>query len=163
MNGRAAAGIACIALALVFGGIGAYARNNPTGFVGACSFLQVCENESLPVLVDLVCDASDGSTCSMEALIELGTIVFPALIGHPGSRVRLWTVGENAASSELLHAIEFQASEPGPSWRADDVATTKLDRALLDLSAFDAYLSAPPPQQTPLLESLVSRTVRSVS
>jgi hypothetical protein len=67
----------------------------------SCRALGLCdEPPKPPIAVDVLCDASVGSSCNRESLEEtLGRLLAHAA-ERPGSSVRLWTLGKNVAETE---------------------------------------------------------------
>ena len=55
-----------------------------------------------PVTIDVLCDASSGSTCSNETLAEVVGVALRATAVRPESVVRLWMQGRNIETTRLV-------------------------------------------------------------
>src|SRR5213075_3193762 len=58
--------------------------------------------QAVPVTIDVLCDPSSGSTCSIEALRQAVEATLRTAAPRPGSVVRLWMQGRNIETTRII-------------------------------------------------------------
>lgn len=106
-----------------------------------------------PETIDILCDASEGSTCNEDTLRETLDSVFQHSVSRPGSKVRLWNLGANLSQTIVVaetvspNPVKKQKHKSKPStWPKENIDCF--------ITAIQAEWILPPPKQTPLAESL---------
>lgn len=94
---RAPACVTAMLLCLGIAGCGKRSLASSCAAIGACDPPKP-QSES----VDILCDASRGSTCSRETLARTLDAILHRLAGRGGSRVRLWRLGATVGSTEVM-------------------------------------------------------------
>ena len=122
----------------------------------SCRALGFCDQApSPPVFIDLLCDASAGSSCTRQTLERALDAVLVHVADKPGSRIRLWTlaktVGETAAVAERTVPPATRGSA-----RAEQAQQKRFRDAARDLllEAADPSFSEAPARRSPLAEAL---------
>ena len=128
----------------------------PPGMVAACQDLQLCERPSPPpVLTDIGCDVTQGAPCSKETLSETVNRVAAYSAERPGSRMRLWMLsGTVGATRMVAEQLMPPLSAKGPKSRTESINRLVAATRELFLTAGQPAFAAPPPRQSPLVESL---------
>ena len=110
-----------------------------------------------PVMVDLVCDASQGSTCSPETLSHSLNVALTSVVYRPGSHVRLWAVGSEVGRTMLIE----EEAVPAPKRSTTSARRIQADKFIT--AAHPLFMKAAEPvfadphrdrSRSPLLESL---------
>jgi len=121
-----------------------------------CEQVGVCDEPAKPAeLVDLVCDASQWSSCNATTLPKTLDIALQRLADRPGSRIRLWFLGETAANTSI---VGEQTIAPIP--RGNERARKAKLAAILStakemlLAGARERLEAPPVRRSPLAEAI---------
>ena len=85
---------------------------------GACKLFGVCDELPPPAeMVDILCDASIGSSCTRESLGRAMDDVLHRAAQSPGSRTRLWSLAKTVADTNAV-AEKETPSESRKSSRA---------------------------------------------
>lgn len=109
-----------------------------------------------PELIDILCDASAGSTCTTETLAATLRPVVQRAAARPGSVVRMWLLGVDLVST----TTKAEVVSPRPSGRTPRARQAELGRwqehaSETLLAAVSALLKvAHPPSSSPLAEGL---------
>lgn len=122
-----------------------------------CQGIGICDvPPTPPVQVDILCDRSKGSTCTLENLSEVIEATLKVIAERPGSHVRLWRLGKVVEDTEVVGDI---AIPPAPSRGSERARHALMDRFLSSarehlLAAISPSFRAKPVRRTPLAESL---------
>ena len=108
-----------------------------------------------PLIIDGLCDSSEGSSCSAATLRELIDNVMPRIAERPGSIIRIWSLGSNLISTTLV-ATSANTRRPLRSARSERAAQARF------VSEETAYLvkksaqifAADPARRSPIVEGL---------
>jgi hypothetical protein len=108
-----------------------------------------------PVDVVLVCDSGVGSNCTSETLRATLDVVLPYAARRPGSRVALWSVGNDPAASREIARVTSAAPR-----RAGIAAQRATQKRFVEESVAAVLIAAAPlfrdraRTQTPLFETI---------
>ncbi len=119
----------------------------------ACQWLGACDQAGPPAeRIVILCDSSAGSSCSRPALDSTTAIALRHIIERPDSRIEIWTLGSDVASTQVAASFAITRS------RRNGVRATlahrdrQIDAASSLLSQeSDEYLRSQPPSRSPLL------------
>lgn len=115
------------------------------------------ETPALPaVLVSILCDPSDGASCTPGSLRDTVQIALSAVSGRPGSIVRGWVLGEELATTTLLAEQTVPSRAEGQSERALRAARARFVATAQTYfeKAFEPVFSSTPIRRTILAEGL---------
>ena len=103
--------------------------------------------------IDVLCDASDGSTCTEASLKKTLEVVLGRAKERPGSRVRLWNLSSSVAFCEMLYEAESPPesteqleNDASPSWSSSELVGF--------LKVAEKIWLAPHPRRSPLAEAI---------
>ena len=116
--------------------------------------LQISDAEAPPPeTFDILCDASDGSTCTETTLHETLASVCRHSSARPGSRIRLWKLGTSLSQTTVV----AEATSPAPPKKRKPKAEPSAwpeETTERFLNAIKAEWPIPSPKRTPLAESI---------
>lgn len=121
---------------------------------GACAAAGVCDPPPpSPVTLNLICDHSQGSTCTRRTLEDTLRVLVAELSERPGSELRLWMIGSTVDQA----ALAGTASAP-PLPRSRGARQSQLDSFRLStigtlVAATDAHFDRPP-ARSPIIDTL---------
>src|SRR2546425_3218892 len=79
--------------------------------LGSCRRIGLCDDPPpAPVDVEVLCDATLGSTCNAHTLEAVLDRVLPYTSQRPGSAVRLWSLGSDVADTRM--AADLAVPDP---------------------------------------------------
>ncbi len=122
----------------------------------ACQWLGACDSVDPPAEhIAVLCDNSAGSSCSQSTLDSTVTVALQHIAGRPGSRIELWTLGPDVATTEMV--ASFTMTRPlrngvraARFHRNQQINTA---RALLRKKS-ESYLRYQLPSRSPLVAAL---------
>ena len=85
------------------------AKCGKSGATIAAWFGATDKPQAAPATIDILCDASSGSTCSDEALREVAEAELCSAAARPGSVVRLWMQGRNIETTRIIATTKSPA------------------------------------------------------
>lgn len=106
-----------------------------------------------PLAIDILCDASSGSTCTAEALRGVVEAKLRTAASHPGSVVRLWMQGRNIETTRVVASAKSSAHRAA----GRHVRVAAENRWIAkECAAFSAAASAPRKRirRSPIAESI---------
>jgi hypothetical protein len=122
----------------------------------ACRSIGLCDEPvPPPVAIDVLCDASLGSSCNTETLRRTLAVTLRHAALRPGSRVRLWMLGKDVASTTAVGEQVSPAFLRG-SARSRRAAGERFIAGATEffLAAAAHVLEAPGVRRSPLAEAL---------
>lgn len=117
-----------------------------------------------PEEVLIICDAGAASTCTESSFAATLDVVLPYAAARPGSRVMLWSVGEQPTDSRLVAEREVSGSKR----RGLRAVQAHQRRFVADARSFFVTAAAPlfrdrKRTQTPLFETITAATLQPSS
>jgi len=109
-----------------------------------------------PEMIDVVCDPSVGSTCTVESLSETLMVIFERAAAQPGSFVRLWMLGATVESTEVkAHVMSAPLTGKTARARAAEVARWQAQERDMFVARVTSTLTAKRrPASSPLAETI---------
>lgn len=113
------------------------------------------EHAPRPITLDVAIDASEGSTGSPETLRETLGRCLPAMSRIPGSRLRVWFLGADVATTELIADLTV----PTPKRKGERGLRASGERFSREAEAYvmkaaQPLFDRPPRKRSPILEGL---------
>jgi hypothetical protein len=94
--------VVCVAAVLFFGLTACDGPRNTFGD-GIIESIGLADPQPLPaIVIDGLCDSSEGAPCSAATLREFIDNVMPIIAERPGSVIRIWSLGSNLISTTLV-------------------------------------------------------------
>lgn len=116
-----------------------------------CRSVEICDEEPPePILVDLLCDTSPGSSCTQSTLKENLDQILPYLLSRPHSIIRTWNQG--SAVSDTIMVSQHKITVPKKSgtqalrsYRESFLVTAKaeISSAILNLNSSEGKNRSP--------------------
>lgn len=108
-----------------------------------------------PVLVDALCDSSDGASCTAATLRELIDNILPLIAERPGSILRIWALGDDLSSTTII-ATSMNTRRTALSGRAERSAQARFvaEETAYVMKAAMPVFSAARPRQSPIAECI---------
>jgi hypothetical protein len=122
----------------------------------ACETVGLCDEPlKPPVCVDIICDRSQGSSCSPKNLeATLGTVL-EHIADRGGSHVRLFSLGSTVEKTAMLVDHALPTAKPGSAKnRKAQVARAAAAAREVVLSAAAPSFDNPPARRSPIAESI---------
>jgi hypothetical protein len=108
-----------------------------------------------PVLLDLYCDASEGSPCTASTLRETLDLALPFIARRPGSSLRLWAQGESLEETLVVGAAQSPAAHLGRARAQEAQRYQFVETARSALfSAMRPVFERRPRRRSPIVEGL---------
>jgi hypothetical protein len=113
--------------------------------------------------VDIECDPSKASTCTIEALDATLAATLPVIAERPGSELRLFVVGRDLASTKLVTAVKNTAPSTGNANSAKTAKARFVDASRASImTAAQPFLVSNPKGGSPIAEALTTIAMASV-
>lgn len=108
-----------------------------------------------PILVDALCDSSDGASCTAATLRELIDNILPVIAERPGSILRIWSLGDDLPSTTII-ATSVNTRRTALSGRVERSAQTRFvaEETAFLMKAVMSIFSATRPRQSPIAEGI---------
>jgi hypothetical protein len=118
----------------------------------------------LPSLgIDVVCDPSKDSTCTMESLDATLASLLPVIAERPGSVLRVFMVGPDLPSTKMLPIVENKLATSGNANTAKTAKARFVDASRTALmSAAQPYLAGNTKGGSPIAEALTTVAMAAV-
>lgn len=125
-------------------------------FQNACEWLGVCDPVSAaPETVSILCDDSRGASCTSKTLDSTVELAVNYLTGKPGSKVELWMLGSDVASTQVVAAFTITKAPKNGARPVQRFHQTQLDSArAFFLGQARPFLSQLMPGQSPLAAAI---------
>lgn len=123
---------------------------------GVCHAVGLCDEKALPpVLIDVLCDPSQDAPCNHDTLSKTLEASLRFAVIRPGSRVRLFMLGKDVASTSMI-GEQITPRPPKGSERAKKTAAERFIGSAKDFfsAAATPALDAPAARRSPLAEAL---------
>lgn len=105
------------------------------------------------ISLDVVCDSSEGSTCTKDAIADTLDITLPAVAERPGSSLRLWAMSGTVDGVVTLGIATSPEFAPAPRARKrEQESFVKAERARLLAASGQAFEH--PAAQSPVADTL---------
>lgn len=142
---------------VMLGGIVGCGKSGPGHALDdTCVSLGLCEAQTVPpVFVDVLIDASEGSSGNRQTLARTLDAVLRFTADRPGSRQRLWVLGKDVGSTSMV-VEQVTPKAPKGSDRAKKSASERFVGATRDLFIASAsqVLDSSPIKRSPLAEAI---------
>lgn len=127
-----------------------------TSIEAACRSVGICDEPPAPaVYIDILCDASAGSTCNKSALNKTLERSLRSASERPGTTVRLWLLGKDVSTTVVVGEQTAPAA-PSATERSRHARADRFVAAAKDylLATATPALEAPPIRRSPLFEAI---------
>lgn len=128
----------------------------PSRLVAACRAVGICDQAPpSPIVVDIVCDASRGSSCTAETVRRSLDVVLLHIAQRPGSLVRLWALGTEVSDTALVgeQASTASARRGSKARKVYEERFVATAREYLEKSV-EPFLNSPRKNRSPIAEGL---------
>ncbi len=121
----------------------------------ACQWIGACDQVDPPAeRVIILCDNSVGSSCSPSTLDSTISVALQHIVELPGSRIELWGLGSDVASTHILTSFAITRSKRNGVRATLAHRNSQTDAARLLLGQRgDEYLRSRPPSRSPLVSA----------
>lgn len=144
-----------IVLSLALGGC------HGTALEGACRWLGACTQADPPAeRIVILCDHSAGSSCSGSNLDSAITAALRHSVDRPGSRVELWVLGSDVASTHMIASFTITRPQRNGvrAMLAHHASQSNAARSLFRRE-IDPYLRSRPPSKSPLVSAFAKMSL----
>lgn len=121
-----------------------------------CRTLGLCdETAPPPIAIDVLCDASAGSSCDRDTLGATLDVALHLAVERPGSRVRLWALGRDVAGTNPV-GEQVAPETSRASGRSRATANERFVMTAKDflLASIAPVLDGAPVRRSPLAEAI---------
>ena len=126
-----------------------------TAFESACQWIGACDQADPPAQhVIILCDNSVGSSCSSSTLDSTISVALQHIVERPGSRIELWGLGSDVASTRILTSFTITRSKRNGVRATLAHRDSQIDAAQVLLrQRSDEYSRSRPPSRSPLVSA----------